>query len=409
AVCYSTTMTALDDPPRTARPVFDLLDPAFYQDGVGMHAAFTWMRDNEPVYRDDRNGLWAVTRHADLQEVERRSSVFASDHAYRAVPAEEEINMIAQDDPRHRQQRMLVQGEFTGAAVAARKPEIEALTTELIDAMVLHADVEVVDSLSGQLPARLTCRLLGYPETMWREVKSWSERLMRTDMRDRDEMVMSDFIAANMEFVQALMPLAKERAGCPAHDLIGTWVNATIDGEPLPPAAIVHEVGLFISGGAETTRTAISHGLRAFVDHPEQWEAMAADPSLVPGAVEEVLRWVTPLNNMFRRVVSPDRIGGQAVQPGDRIIMLYPSANRDEAVFANPFTFDIHRDPNPHVAFGFGTHLCLGTHVARTTLAAVFGQLSRRITELRVVAEPDVEPNIFARAVRSFRLGYAVR
>ncbi|MGB8861859.1 MAG: hypothetical protein WCC60_21565, partial [Ilumatobacteraceae bacterium] len=134
-------MTALDDPPRTARPVFDLLDPAFYQDGVGMHAAFTWMRANEPVYRDARNGLWAVTRHADLQEVERRSSVFASDHAYRAVPAEEEINMIAQDDPRHRQQRMLVQGEFTGAAVAARKPEIEALTTELIDAMVLHADV----------------------------------------------------------------------------------------------------------------------------------------------------------------------------------------------------------------------------------------------------------------------------
>ena len=393
----------------TARTTFDLLDPAFYQDGPGMHAAFTWMRANEPVYRDQVNGLWGVTRHADLQEVERRSSVFASDHAYRAVPAAEEINMIAQDDPRHRQQRMLVQGDFTGAAVAARKPEIAALTTELIDEMVRHREVELVEALSGQLPARLTCRLLGYPETMWREIKSWSERLMRTDMRERDARVMSDFIDANMEFVAALTPLAQERAGCPAHDLIGTWVNATIDGEPLPPAAIVHEVGLFISGGAETTRTAISHGLRAFVDHPDQWEAMAADPSLVPGAVEEVLRWVTPLNNMFRRVTTADHIGEQPVRPGDRVIMLYPSANRDEAVFDDPFTFDIRRNPNPHIALGFGTHLCLGTHVARTTLAGVFGQLAQRITDLRVVAEPDVEPNIFARAVRSFTVGYDVR
>ena len=171
----------------------------------------------------------------------------------------------------------------------------------------------------------------------------------------------------------------------------------------------MHEVGLFISGGAETTRTAISHGLRAFVDHPDQWEAMAADPSLVPGAVEEVLRWVTPLNNMFRRAAADDAIGGQPIRRGDRIIMLYPSANRDEAVFADPFTFDIRRNPNPQIAFGFGTHLCVGTHVARTTLTTVFAELSRRITDLRVVTEPDVEPNIFARAVRSFRLGYAVR
>jgi cholest-4-en-3-one 26-monooxygenase len=395
--------------PHAERPSFDLLDPAFYKDGVGMHAAFSWMRANEPVYRDRVNGLIAVTRHGDLQEVERRSSVFASDHAYRAVPAADEINMIAQDDPRHRQQRMLVQGELTGAAVGRRAPEIEALTGELIDAMVQQDSAELVEALSGQLPARLTCRLLGYPEPMWPQVKSWSERLMRTDMRDRDEQVMRDFIEANTEFVQALMPLARERVGCPAHDLIGTWVNATIDGEPLPPAAIVHEVGLFISGGAETTRTAISHGVRAFADHPEQWEAMAADPSLVPGAVEEVLRWVTPLNNMFRRVASDDQIGAEPVGAGERVIMLYPSANRDEQVFADPFTFDIRRSPNPHLAFGFGTHLCVGTHVARTTLAAVFGQLSRRITDLRVISEPDVEPNIFARAVRSFHLGFTAR
>jgi cytochrome P450 family 142 subfamily A polypeptide 1 len=250
------------------RQTFDLLDPSLYQDVERMHAAFTWMRANEPVFRDQRNGLWGITRHADLKDVERRSSVFASGQGYRAIWNPDEINMIAQDDPRHHQQRLLVQGDLTAAAVAKRKPAIEAMVTELIDAMTSSSQTEVVESLSGQLPARLTCQLLGYPESMWREVKSWSERLMRIDMRERDGKTFTEFIDANMEFVQALMPIAQERAGCPAHDFISTWVHAEIEGERLSPAAIVHEVGLFISGGAETTRTAISHGLRAFVDHP---------------------------------------------------------------------------------------------------------------------------------------------
>ncbi len=408
-VCYPSPMTATDELPSIDRPTVDLLDPTFYQDAERMHGAFTWMRANEPVYRDQRNGLWGITRHADLQEVERRSSVFLSGQGYRAIWAPDEVNMIAQDDPRHRQQRMLVQGDLTGAATAARKPAIDAMTMALIDEALASDEMEVVNAISGQLPARLTCQLLGFPVTMWPEMKSWSERLMRIDMRERDGATFTEFIDANMEFVGALVPIAQERAGCPANDLISTWVHAKIDDQPLPPAAIVHEVGLFISGGAETTRTAISHGLRAFVDHPNQWEAMAADPSLVPAAVEEILRWVTPLNNMFRRAGADAEVGAQAIGRGDRIIMLYPSANRDEAVFTDPFTFDIRRSPNPQIAFGFGTHLCVGTHVARATLQAVFGQLSQRITDLRVVSEPDVEPNIFARAVRSFGLGYSVR
>jgi cytochrome P450 family 142 subfamily A polypeptide 1 len=400
-------MTVTDSP----RLVVDLLDPGLYQDADRMHAAFTWMRANEPVYRDHRNGLWGVTRHADLKEVERRSTVFLSGQGYRAIWAPDEINMIAQDDPRHRQQRMLVQHNFTGAAVAARRPEIAELVSECLDAALAGGgSFEVVEALSGQVPARLTCRLLGYDEIDWPKVKSWSERLMRIDMRERDGDTFVDFIAANMEFVEALQPVAMAKAGCPVdHSLISQWVHADIGGQRLPPQAIVHEVGLFISGGAETTRTAISHGLRAFVDHPDQWEAMAADPSLVPGAVEEVLRWVTPLNNMFRRAGEAVTLNGAEIKRGDRIILLYPSANRDEAVFDDPFRFDILRDPNPQIAFGFGTHLCIGTHVARTTLIEVFGQLSQRVRDLRAVAEPDVEPNIFARAVRSFPIAATLR
>jgi cholest-4-en-3-one 26-monooxygenase len=391
----------------TDRLVVDLLDPELYRRNP--HDVWTWMRANEPVYRDHRNGLWAVTRHADLQDVERRSNVFVSGLGYRAIWAPDERDMISLDDPRHRQQRSLVHHKFTRAAAAERTPDTAALVTELLDAAVPAGEMEVVDALAGQLPARTTCRLLGFDEDRWRDVKRWSEQLMRTDNRDISGQAFRDFFDGNMEFMTYVGQLLPAKASCPMDDLLSIWTHAEIDGQPLDPFTILHETGLFIAGGAETTRTAIAHGLRAFVDHPDQWEAMAAEPSLVEGAVEEVLRWVTPLNNFFRRAVADTEIAGQPVERGDRVILLYPSANRDEAVFPDPFRFDITRDPNPHVAFGFGTHLCLGMNIARMTLAEVFGQLSARITNLRVATEPDVEPNIFARAVRSFGLAFDVR
>jgi cholest-4-en-3-one 26-monooxygenase len=396
-------MTALD----SDRLVVDLLDPELYRRNP--HDVWAWMRANEPVYRDHRNGLWGVTRHADLMDVERRSSVFVSGQGYRAIWSPEEINMIAQDDPRHRQQRMLVQHKLTRAGVAERLPAVQALVSEVVGEWASRTESEVIHDLAGQIPARLTCNLLGYPEEMWERLKKWSEDLMRVDMRERDGDTFASFFDANIDFATEFGKLAPAKYGCPVDDFMSIWLHAQIDGAPLSPEAIVHEIGLFIAGGAETTRTAISHGLRAFCDHPDQWNALAADPSLVPGAVEEVLRWVTPLNQMFRRVVTDDHIGDQAVRRGDRVIMLYPSANRDEAVFNEPFMFDIRRSPNPQIAFGFGTHLCVGANLARATLVEVFTQLPKLITNLRPVTEPDVEPNIFARAVRSFCLGYDLR
>lgn len=385
----------------------DLLDPALYQRNP--HDVWTWMRANEPVYRDEKNKLWAVTRHADVMDVERRSMVFSSAGEYRAVSSPGESNMIAQDDPRHRQQRMLVQPQLTRHGVAERADEIRQLVEELVDDIVDQGECEVVNMIAGQLPARLTSRLLGFPEEMWPHLKSWSERLMRTDMRERDPEVMGEFIEANREFISAMTPIIGEVAACPRNDFMSIWTHARIDGKPLPPESIVHEVGLFIAGGAETTRTAISHGLRAFCDHPDQWNEMATSPQLVEQAVEEVLRWVTPLNNFFRMALTDDVIGGQPVAAGDKVIMLYPSANRDEAVFENPFDFSIHRHPNPHLSFGFGTHLCVGANLARLVLTTVFAEMSKRVTNLTPMTEPDVEANIFARAVKSFTLGFTPR
>ena len=397
------------------RPVIDLLDPVLYQRDP--HDVWTWMRRNEPVYRDERNGLWGIARHADAVFVERRAERFPSMHAYRAVSAPTEMNMIAQDDPGHKRQRMLVQRFFAPGVLARREAELSATVKEMLDVIFgkpgersgERVTFEVIDALAGRLPAVLTCRLLGYPDEHWSILKGWSEQLMRTDMRERSGTIFMDFVTANLSLRASVKEMVAAKRATPGDDLLTVWAHAEVGGEPMPFDSIFHEVGLFVSGGSETTRTTIAHGLRAFVDHPGQWERLHREPLRIESAVEEVIRWVTPLNNFFRRCVEATELSGQRIERGDRVILLYPSANRDESVFSNPFAFDISRSPNPHISFGNGPHTCIGAPLARLTLRALFAQLAGRCADLTVSTEPDVEANIFARAVRRFDLTATVR
>lgn len=401
------TATARTDP----RPGFDLLDPAFHQSDP--HRAYSWMRANEPVYHDEGNALWAVSRHADVHDVERRSDVFVSGRGYRSWWSPEENNMIAQDDPGHLTQRRLVSDRFTPRGVREHRDWLESTIDDLLDPVAQRGELEVVEDLAAPLPCRLTARLLGFPEDRWHDVKGWSERLMRIDTAPSDPAVATGLIEAIGEFAALLGEEVPSRTGCPVHDapdLLSVWANAERDGDPLyGPDRLVHETGLFIAGGAETTRTVIAHGLRVLADHPDQWDLMAQDPGVVTTGVEELIRWVTPLNNFFRTAVRGDVIGGRRVAEGDRIMLLYPSANRDEAVFEEPFRFDVTRSPNPHIAFGFGTHFCLGANLARFELGLLFTQLTRRFHAPSVIEELEVEPNIFARSARSFRAGLVPR
>ena len=390
-------MTATDAPPA------NLLDPAWWVDLDRVHEFFTWARREVPVYRD-ANGYWIVTRHADLIDVERRSRVFSSRGAYRANLNVDESNTIALDDPEHVEQRRLLSRRFTPKAVHQDEPFLLSRIDELLDAVAAQGQLEVVEDLAAQLPSRLTADLLGFPENRWADIKSWSERLMRTDAVTFDNDALMGVMNAIMEFNPLLVETAAERKGCPADDLISVWAGADMD-----PMTMMHETGLFIAGGAETTRTVIARGLAILAEHPDQWDAAAADPGLVHGLVEEVIRWVTPLNNMFRVVVTDDHIGEQPVQLGDRVMLAYPSANRDETVFDEPFRFDILRSPNPHLAFGQGTHSCVGANLARLELRMLFGALTQRWTNLRVVTAPDIEANIFAGAVRRFDLAFDLR
>jgi cytochrome P450 family 142 subfamily A polypeptide 1 len=382
----------------------NLLDPRWWADLDQVHRFFTWARAEAPVWLDEANQVWAVTRHADIMDVERRSDVFSSRGCYRVNVLTDETNMIAQDDPEHQRQRRLVSGRFTPRAVEGHEQFLRSRIDEMLDAVAPAGRLEVVRDLAGQLPSRLTAELLGFPEDRWPDVMTWSERLMRTDVVFTDPEAMTGMMETIMEFNGLLTETAAERRTCPADDLVSVWVADDYD-----DMRLIHETGLFIAGGAETTRTAIARGLSVLADHPEQWEAAAADPALIPGLVEEVIRWVTPLNNMLRTATRDDHIGGTPVPEGARILMAYPSANRDEAVFDDPFAFDIRRSPNHHIAFGQGTHFCVGANLARLELRVLFGLLTQRWTNLRKIAPPDIEPNIFAGAVRSFELAFDLR
>ncbi len=390
----------------------DVLDPTWWQ--LDPQAAYRGLLAHDGLWRDERSQLWMVARHADILTVERDSATFSSREAggaggsYRLVPTDGEATMISNDDPVHLSQRRMINRRFTPRAVRQHDDHYRQIVADLVDGVVAELNergsVEIVDAVAAQLPGRITADLIGFGTERWREVKSWSERQMRIDRRYEEVEVLNDLMDSINEWAAVMVELLPQRAADPQNDLFSDWIAAG-----MAPEVMVQETGLMIAGGAETTRTVIAHGLRVLADHPDQWEAMAADPSLVPGAVEEMIRWVTPLNNMFRRATVDTEVAGTSIQAGDRLALVYPAANRDPAVFDEPDRFDITRDPNPHIAFGYGTHFCLGANLARLEVRLLFEELTKRFTNLRVVTEPDIEPNIFARAVRSFEMAFDLR
>jgi cytochrome P450 family 142 subfamily A polypeptide 1 len=388
----------------------DLRDPAFYRSDP--QDVWARLREHDGLVRD-RNGFVALARFADVLAGERNAADLSSARGYRVHWEPLERTMISQDDPAHAAQRRRLSPTLTPRAVAAHADGYRALVRELVDAAVAeHAErgaVEVVDAIAAPLPCRITAELIGFDPEDWRKVKDWSERQMRLDTRDVDPEIAESFTTSVFEWMLDMQAIIPKRMAEPTDDWFSRWLFPPDGQEPLPPNDMVMEVGLLIAGGAETTRTLISHGLRTFCDHPEQWELLHDEPGRIPAAVEELLRWVSPLNNMFRTAVRDTEVHGQPILEGERVALLYPAANRDPAAFAEPDRFDITRAPSMHLAFGHGTHFCLGANLARLEVRLLLEELTSRITNLRPVTEPDVEPNVFARAVRTFDLGFDLR
>jgi cytochrome P450 family 142 subfamily A polypeptide 1 len=382
--------------------VIDLLDGGFYVDDP--YAAYRWMRENAPVYWDATNELWGVSRYDDIVDVERRKDVFVnsdqSKGGYRPnIPADPAI--IGLDDPLHHHRRNLVSRRFTPRAIGAREHHVRATVTRLVDAVAATGGTaEIVDELAAPLPAMTIAWLLGFPEERWPELKDWSERTIALGGGPR--YFNQDGMLAAMEFAQAASDLHAEKSRCPADDIMSIWTQSSIGGEPLSVDTVISDCLLLLDGGAETTRTVIARTILDLIAHPDQWAALKAGADLTV-ATEEFIRWVTPIHNMCRVAVTDAEVGGQAIGAGQQLVLMYSSANRDPAHFTDPERYDVARKPNNHIAFGFGTHFCLGAALARMEVRVFFEELVRRVRSMRLVpgTEPVEMPNAFVYGLRS--------
>jgi cytochrome P450 family 142 subfamily A polypeptide 1 len=387
-------------------PYVNLLDPEWY---VDPYDAYRWLRDHSPVHWDPVQRIWGVSRHADVLHVEKHTDLYSSlDGSRPHSDQRDDMSMINQDDPAHQKQRMLVARRFTPRAVRDHEAHIRALVTECIDNVIDDGGCEVVEALASRIPAMVIGELLGYPKELWPAVRRWSEETMLqagqtpADGHWLEQDERASMSEAIIEFSTETMKVIAERRADPKDDLISVWCHSrTADGtRTWNDAEVLQECILLLDGGAETTRTVIGSIVRELALRPDQRALLVEQPDLLHGtAVEEFIRWVTPISNMRRTVTREHEWQGQELHAGEEVLLLYGAANRDDRVFDDPETFDVTRPSNHHVAFGFGTHFCLGASLARLELRVTFEELLRRIPDFRLAdgAEPRIIPATFTR------------
>ena len=370
----------------------DLADGNFYADRQTSREAYRWMRANQPVFRD-RNGLAGATTYQAVIDAERNPELFSNTGGIRpdtpGMPY-----MIDMDDPAHLLRRKLVNSGFTRKRVTEKEPSIGRLCDALIDAVCERGECDFVRDIAAPLPMALIGDMLGVlPEDRGMLLK-WSDDLVtglssHIDPAGMEAQAVMNAFAAYTEFTMGI--IAKRRAE-PTDDLFSILVNAEVEGQRMSDDEIVMETLLILIGGDETTRHTLSGGTEQLVRHRDQWDALVADRSLLPGAIEEMLRWTSPVKNMCRMLTADTEFHGTSLRAGEKIMLLFESANFDESVFENPDQFDIRRDPNSHVAFGFGTHFCLGNQLARLELRLMTDRVLDRLPDLRLAADDGVLP-----------------
>jgi cholest-4-en-3-one 26-monooxygenase len=385
----------------------DLLDGDFYVNDP--YTTYAWMREHAPLYWDETNELWGVSRYDDIVEIEKCKDIFInSDQAkggFRPnIPAD--ASLIALDDPLHHVRRNLISRRFTPRAVSGWESDVRAKVTALFDAVETNGGTaDIVQELAAPLPAMVIGKLLGFPDDEWPQLQAWSERTIHLGGGPR--YMNEDGMLAAMEFAQASSDLYDAKQACPADDVMTTWTTAQVEGRPLTKDEVISDSLLVLDGGAETTRTVIARTLVNLVAHPDQWDKLRAGADLNV-AVEEFIRYVTPIHNMCRVANRDHEIGGTVVREGQQLVLMYSSANRDPAHFVDPERFDVTRHPNHHIAFGFGTHFCLGAALARLEIRVFFEELLRRVRGFRITpgTEPVEMPNAFVYGLRSASLDF---
>ena len=366
------------------RPAINLLDGAFY--GGDPFPAFAWMHAHEPIYHDRPNGVFGITLLADVMTVSKDAATFSSRFGIRP-DADPLPMMIDMDHPEHTRRRNLVSKGFTPRRIAAMEPRIRAVCTEILDAVCERGECDFVRDVAARLPLIMIGDMLGVAPEDRDDLLRWSDEMVSaTGSPDPARMV--EATRALVEYNDYNRRVVADRRARPQDDRMSVLVHAEVDGQRLGDDDLVHESLLLLIGGDETTRHVISGGMYELMRRPDQQRRLVADRTLIPSAVEEMLRWVSPIVNMARTVTRPARVRDQELREGDKLLLLYGAANRDPRAFARPGEFDIARAPNDHVAFGgYGHHICLGKSLARLELRVMFEELTRRIPDLALASD----------------------
>ena len=400
------------------------VDPTAYADEERFHAACRVLRRDYPVawVESERyRPFWAVTRHADVIDVERDNEHFLNAPRPLLVPAEMEARaeasgqmlrtLIHMDDPDHKAFRGIASSWFLPGRIRSLEGRIRELAVRYIDHMAgLGGTCDFAREVAVGFPLHVILSILGLPEEDFPRMLQLTTELFGSDdqelARSRDP---HEQMQVMLEFLQYFMALTADRRAEPTDDLASVIANATINGELLNDFDAASYYVIIATAGHDTTSSSIAGGLEALLRHPEQLARLRDDPSLGPNAVEEMIRWVTPVKE-FMRTATVDRIvGGTMIAAGDAVYLAYLSANRDEDVFEDPFRFDVGRPDNKQVAFGHGVHFCLGAHLARLELRVFFEQLLTRVDDLQLASEPSRSATVFVGGLKHLPISYRMR
>lgn len=373
---------------RTETPTIavNLVDPELYRTG-DPYAQWRLLREHDPVHwhapAADLPGFWALTRYEDVRDTLRDAATFSSAHGILLRPAEHGADpgggktLALTDPPRHRKLRGLVDEWFALRSVRAIEDRMAEIARDLVVAAADQGSCDFVTDIAARVPLYMICGMMGVPRSDWEQMYALSSAAFGAgDPFDRQ--------VAHLEILGYFEELCAAKTADPGDDLVSVLAAAEIDGRRLTPEEIILNCDNLFVGGSENTRIAASGGMLAFLEHPEQWQALREDPALLPTAVEEVLRWTSTPTHLMRTALRPVEIRGRRIAAGDPVTVWIPAANRDPVVFAEPDRFDIRRRPNRHLALGHGEHFCLGSTLARVEISLLYRELLTRAPDIEL-------------------------
>jgi methyl-branched lipid omega-hydroxylase len=415
--------------PTIAMADIDLSDTEFWGWPLAIRrAAFATLRTagHPPFYAEPESpfgepgpGYYALVRHADVVEASRNPEVFSSGRgATQILDVPAEFNeyfgsMINMDDPRHARLRRIVSRAFTPRMIQKFEGDVRLVAATIVDDLLARGPCDFVENVAARLPLTIICQLMGIPDRSYDLVLRDSNTIlsgMDTDLISEDiNEAVGQILSAGAELAGLVTALAEDRAGQPGDDLVTALATANVDGEKLTSAELASFFILLVVAGNETTRNAISHALTLLTDFPDQRELLMTDfDGRIGGAVEEIVRYASPVMYMRRTVTQDYRMNGHDYHRGDKTVLLYWSANQDETMFADPARLDITRSPNPHVGFGAaGPHFCLGAHLARREISVLLRELLTRAPDIRAAAPPDLLLSSFINGVKHLPCTFA--